>query len=466
MQLYNSITNKKEEFIPKNNEVKIYACGPTVYNYFHIGNGRAFIVYDILRRYLEYKGYKVTYVQNFTDVDDKMINKANSEGISIKELADKFIDEYYTDADGLNIKRADFNPKATENIDGIISMIQTLIKNEHAYENDGSVYFKVRSFDEYGKLLNQKLEDLEAGARIGIDEDKEDKLDFALWKKSKDGEPSWDSPWGKGRPGWHIECSVMAKRYLGDTIDIHCGGNDLKFPHHENEIAQSECANGCTFSNIWFHIGFVNINNEKMGKSKNNFFTVRDLSNVYGYEPLRYFAIASHYRSPVNYEPDIILQSKAAIERLYNCADNLDFLAENAAQKTMTEEEKEQLDTYSCFKTCFLKEMDDDLNTANAISVLFDFSKEINIKCSEKEYSAEFYTELKSKFTTLCAVLGLLENQGKKEINKEVESLIEERQAARKEKNFKRADEIRDLLKEKGIILEDTSGGVKWKHMQ
>lgn len=460
MLLYNSMTNKKEEFLPENNRVRIYACGPTVYDYFHIGNGRSFLLFDTLRRYLEFKGYTVDYIQNFTDVDDKMINRANREGITIGQLADRFIAEYYHDADGLNVKRATVNPRATENIEQIIAMISALIEKGHAYESDGSVYFRVRSFKEYGKLFKQPIEDLEAGARVNIDEKKEDNLDFALWKKAKEGEPYWESPWGIGRPGWHIECSVMAKRYLGDTIDIHCGGNDLKFPHHENEIAQSECANGCTFAKFWFHVGFVNINNEKMSKSKNNFFTVRDLSGVYGYEPLRYFAISAHYRNPINYEPDIIEQAKASLERLYNCADNLDYLAANAASDDHAEELLKSFDKY---KDLFTAAMDDDLNTANALSVLFDFAKDINIKTANSAYSEGFYTALKEKFTGLCNVLGLLYNQGKASIDAEIESMIEDRQAARKAKDFKKADEIRDKLKEMGIVLEDTPNGVKWK---
>ena len=460
MLLYNSMTNKKEEFLPNGDTVKIYACGPTVYDYFHIGNGRAFLLFDTLRRYLEFKGYRVQYVQNFTDVDDKMINRANKEGITIGQLAERFIAEYYHDADGLNIKRATYNPKATENIEAIIAMISTLIEKGHAYESDGSVYFRVRSFREYGKLFKQSIEDLEAGARVNIDEKKEDKLDFALWKKAKPGEPFWNSPWGEGRPGWHIECSVMAKRYLGDTIDIHCGGNDLKFPHHENEIAQSECANGCTFARFWFHVGFVNINNEKMSKSKNNFFTVRDLSGVYGYEPLRYFAISAHYRNPINYEPDIIEQAKASLERLYNCADNLDHLAKNAAGQNTGVETLQEFEKY---KDLFTAAMDDDLNTANALSVLFDFAKEINITVTEAAYSKEFYLTLKEKFISLCQVLGLLYNQGNANLDQEVEELIAQRQTARKAKDFKKADEIRDRLKEMGIVLEDTANGVKWK---
>ncbi len=463
MLLYNSMTNKKEEFVPLDGKnVKIYACGPTVYNFFHIGNGRAFMVYDVLRRYLEFKGYNVEYVQNFTDIDDKMINKANAEGITVKELADRYIAEYYTDADGLNIKRATVNPKATENIDKIIEMVSTLIEKGHAYENNGSVYFRVRSFPEYGKLFKQSIDDLESGARIDVDETKEDKLDFAVWKATKPGEPYWESPWGKGRPGWHIECSVMAKRFLGDTIDIHCGGNDLKFPHHENEIAQSECANGCTFSNYWFHIGFVNINNEKMSKSKNNFFTVRDLAAVYGYEPLRYFAVSAHYRMPINYDPSVIEQAKASLERLYNCKNNLDFLIKNSTNDNISEEETAILSGMSVYTDKFTAAMDDDLNTANGISVIFDLVRDIN-KNSKSDSSKAFLVKEKELLIKLCGVLGFLEEKKDEEDTSWIDNLIAERQAARKEKNFKRADEIRDSLKEKGIILEDTPAGVKWR---
>lgn len=461
MQIYNTLTNRKDTLESKDGTVKIYACGPTVYNYFHIGNGRSFMVYDVLRRYLEYRGYNVQFAQNFTDVDDKIIRKGNEEGLDYKKVSKKYIAEYFADADGLNIMRATYHPKATENIKEIIEMVKTLVEKGHAYAApDGSVYFRVKSFSEYGKLFKQSIEDLEAGARIDVSEQKEDALDFALWKAAKEGEPYWDSPWGKGRPGWHIECSAMAKKYLGDTIDIHCGGNDLKFPHHENEIAQSECANGCQFSKIWLHVGFVNVNNEKMSKSKNNFFLVRDLAKIYGYEPLRYFAISAHYRSPINYEPELIEQAKASLTRLYNCADSLDFKAKNAQSGPADEE---TLSKFDVFKDKFNESLDDDLNTANAISILFDFVKEINRTIGEKEYTKEFYEELKNRFMTLASVLGLLYNQGKSELDLEVEGLIQERDEARRNKNFARADEIRDQLKEKGIILEDTPNGVKWR---
>ena len=457
------MTGRKETLEAVDNTVRIYACGPTVYNFFHIGNGRAFTVYDVLRRYLQYKGYNVQFVQNFTDVDDKIINKANDEGTDFTTVSKKYINEYFTDADGLNIQRATVHPLATENIQQIIDIVATLVEKGHAYVLDNDVYFRVRSFKDYGKLLGQSIDDLSSGARISVDDRKEDALDFALWKGAKEGEPYWDSPWGKGRPGWHIECSAMAKRYLGDTIDIHCGGSDLRFPHHTNEIAQSECANGCQFSKMWFHVGFVNVNNEKMSKSKNNFFTVRDLAAVYGYEPLRYFAISAHYRSPINYEPDLIMQAKASLDRLYNCVDNLDFLASSATETALTESENEVLAKFDVFRARFEENMDDDLNTANALSVLFEFVREINSTVADVKYSKEFYEKLKALFMALASALGLLYNQGKSELEEEIEKLIEERQQARKSKNFARADEIRDELKARGIVLEDTKDGVKWK---
>ena len=463
MQLYNSMTGRKETVPSTDNVVRIYACGPTVYNFFHIGNGRAFTVYDVLRRYLQYKGYDVRFVQNFTDIDDKIINRANEEGITFSEVSEKYIKEYITDADGLNIQRATVHPRATENIDQIISIVSTLIEKGHAYVLDNDVYFRVRSFSRYGRLLGQSLDDLSSGARISVDDRKEDALDFALWKGAKEGEPSWPSPWGNGRPGWHIECSAMAKRYLGDTIDIHCGGSDLKFPHHENEIAQSECANGCEFSRMWFHVGFVNVNNEKMSKSKNNFFTVRDLAAVYGYEPLRYFAISAHYRSPINYEPELITQAKASLERLYNCVENLDFLASSAPSGDLSDKDAETIDKFDIFRVRFEENMDDDLNTANALSVLFEFAREINITVSGEKYPKEFYLGLKERFMKLASALGLLYEKAADDLETEVENLIKERQQARKDRNFARADEIRDELKARGIILEDTKDGVKWK---
>lgn len=464
LKLYNSLTNKVEEFNPADNTVRIYACGPTVYNFFHVGNGRSFMMFDTLRRYLEFKGYDVKYVQNFTDVDDKMIKRANEENITVAEVAEKYINEYFTDADGLNIKRATVHPRATENIDQIIDLVSSLIEKGHAYESNGDVYFRVRSFPEYGSsLLKQSIEDLASGARIDVSEIKEDPLDFALWKASKPGEPHWTSPWGEGRPGWHIECSAMAKRYLGDTIDIHCGGHDLKFPHHENEIAQSQCANGCTFAKSWFHIGFVNVNNEKMSKSKNNFFTVRDLSKVYGYLPLRYFAVSAHYRMPINYEPGIIEQAKASLERINNCLTNLKFLAKNAPEGEITAEQQEYLDSFRVFHDRFEAAMDDDLNTANALTAIFDLIKQINVTVKEGHCKA-VYEGLTKKVEELIDVLGLLPKEEEaSEDDAAIDALIEERTAARKAKDWAKADAIRDQLTAMGIILEDTPAGIRWK---
>lgn len=464
LKLYNSLTNRIEEFNVKDNTVRIYACGPTVYNFFHVGNGRSFMMFDTLRRYLEFKGYDVQYIQNFTDVDDKMIKRANEENITVAQVAEKYINEYFTDADGLNIKRATVHPRATENIDGIISLVSSLIEKGNAYESNGDVYFRVRSFPEYGKgLLKQSIEDLASGARIDVSEIKEDPLDFALWKASKPGEPHWSSPWGEGRPGWHIECSAMAKRYLGETIDIHCGGHDLKFPHHENEIAQSECANGCKFARFWFHIGFVNVNNEKMSKSKNNFFTVRDLSNVYGYLPLRYFAVSAHYRMPINYEPGIIEQAKASLERINNCLNNLKFLAKSAPNCDLNEEQTAYLASFNLFRDRFEQAMDDDLNTANALTAIFDLIKQINVTLTDGQPKA-VYEGLSAKVEELIEVLGLLpkEPQGNEE-DAAIEKMIEERTAARKAKDWAKADALRDQLTAMGIVLEDTPSGIRWK---
>lgn len=466
LKLYNSLTNKVEEFRPEGNTVRIYACGPTVYNFFHVGNARSFMMFDTLRRYLEFKGYDVRYVQNFTDVDDKMIKRANEEGITIAQVAEKYINEYFTDADGLNVKRATVHPRATENIDGIINLVSTLIEKGHAYESNGDVYFRVRSFPEYGtSLLKQSIEDLASGARIDVNEIKEDPLDFALWKASKPGEPSWDSPWGKGRPGWHIECSAMAKRYLGDAIDIHCGGHDLKFPHHENEIAQSECANGCKFAKHWFHIGFVNVNNEKMSKSKNNFFTVRDLAKVYGYLPLRYFAVSAHYRMPINYEPGIIEQAKASLERIHNCLANLKFLAKNASETELSEEQKAYVASFDEYRNRFEEAMDDDLNTANAITAIFDLIKQINVTVTDGMPKAVYETLL-NKAEELVDVLGLLpKEEAANDEDAAIDALIEERTAARKAKDWAKADAIRDQLTAMGIVLEDTPAGIRWKRI-
>lgn len=462
MRLFNTLTGKKENFEIKDKKVRIYACGPTVYNFFHIGNARSFIAYDVLRRYLEFLGNEVIFVQNFTDVDDKLIKQSVEEGITVKEIAEKYIKEYYTDADGLNILRASVNPRATENIDEIINMIASLIEKGFAYEQNGDVYFRVRADKNYGQLIKQDINDLEAGARIDVNEIKEDNLDFALWKAYKPGEPFWESPWGRGRPGWHIECSAMAKRYLGETIDIHCGGIDLVFPHHENEIAQSECANGCKFSRFWFHVAFINIDNKKMSKSKGNFFTVRDLAQKYGYEPLRYFAATSYYRSPINYDTEIIEQAKTSLERLRNCLDNLDFLLKSA-EGTIKESEKSVAKLISGYRDRFIEAMDDDLNAANATAVIFELVRDIN-RTVNSSSSKELIALAREKFMELVNVLGLLFEDRKVSVDTVwIEKEISRRAQAKKDKDYALADQIREYLKEKGVILEDTPQGVKWR---
>ena len=460
MRIFNTMTRQKEEFIPNNpDEVKIYACGPTVYNYIHIGNARPLCVFDVLRRYLEYRGYNVKFVQNFTDVDDKIINRANEEGITFEEVSKKYIEEFWTDANGLNFKKASVHPKATENIDEIINIIKTLEEKGYAYAVDGDVYFRTLKFKEYGKLSHQPIEDLQSGARIAIGEKKENPLDFALWKAAKEGEPYWDSPWGKGRPGWHIECSAMNKRFLGDTIDIHCGGQDLIFPHHENEIAQSECANGCTFSKYWMHNGYINVDNVKMSKSLGNFKTVREIANVYGYEVIRYFLISSHYRSPINYSLEIIEQCKSALERLYTCRESLDFALKNAKDIPDDEELIKKLNSH---REQFITAMDDDLNTADGVAAVFELVKDINTSILDKEVSKNVCQTAAAVFDELCDVLGILYNRKNNDVDSDIEALIEERQQARANKDWATADRIRDELKAKGIILKDTPQGVTW----
>ncbi|HOQ38274.1 MAG TPA: cysteine--tRNA ligase [Acetivibrio sp.] len=464
MKLYNTLTRKKEEFKPLDEkEVRMYSCGPTVYNYFHIGNARPFIIFDTLRRYLEYRGYNVKFVQNFTDIDDKMIKRAQEENITVKELADKFIQEYFVDAKGLGIKEATVHPRATENIDAIIDIISRLEKNGFAYSVDGDVYFSTRKFKEYGKLSHQSLEDLELGSRIEVDERKEDPMDFVLWKAQKPGEPAWDSPWGKGRPGWHIECSAMANRYLGDTIDIHSGGQDLIFPHHENEIAQSEAANGKPFARYWLHNGFINVNGEKMAKSRGNFFTVRDIAKEFDYEVIRFFMLSAHYRSPINFSDELLEQAKNGLERIYNCLENLEYLKENAASSEMTDDERKLRDNFAGLKEKFIEAMDDDLNTADALAAIFDIVKETNtnIKAGTNP-SKEIIEYAYSLIKELGAVLGIAQKKQDKSIDSEIQELIDRRQQARKAKDWKTADEIRDKLKDMGIILEDTPQGVKW----
>lgn len=460
MRIFNTMTRQKEEFIPNNpDEVKIYACGPTVYNYIHIGNARPLCVFDVLRRYLEYKGYNVKFVQNFTDVDDKIIKRANEEGITFEEVSKKYIEEFWTDANGLNFKKASVHPKATENIDEIINIIKTLEEKGYAYAVDGDVYFRTLKFKEYGKLSHQPIEDLQSGARIAIGEKKENPLDFALWKAAKEGEPYWDSPWGKGRPGWHIECSAMNKRFLGDTIDIHCGGQDLIFPHHENEIAQSECSNGCTFAKYWMHNGYINVDNVKMSKSLGNFKTVREIANVYGYEVIRYFLISSHYRSPINYSLEIIEQCKSALERLYTCRESLDFALKNAKDIPDDEELIKKLNSH---REQFITAMDDDLNTADGVAAVFELVKDINTSILDKEVSKNVCQTAATVFDELCDVLGILYNRKNNDVDSDIEALIEERQQARANKDWATADRIRDELKAKGIILKDTPQGVTW----
>ncbi len=458
--LYNNMTRKKEPFAPADGDtVKMYVCGPTVYDYFHIGNARCFVIFDMLRRYMEYRGMKVKMVQNFTDVDDKIIRRAAKEGITPKEVAEKYIGEYMTDASGLNIRLATVHPRATENIDEIISIVEALIESGHAYVSGGDVYFYTRSFKEYGKLSKQPIEDLESGARIDVSEIKRDPLDFALWKSAKPGEIYWESPWGNGRPGWHIECSAMARKYLGKTIDIHCGGQDLAFPHHENEIAQSECANGCTFSRFWVHNGFINIDNQKMSKSAGNFFTVRDISAKYGYMPIRFFLLSSHYRSPINFSEDIILQAKNALERIYNCINDAKFYLKNNPASC------EAADTAAAnsYRDKFIEAMDDDFNTADGIAAIFDLVREVNRLVSagaDGSVIAPYYDLLVELVELMGFVSESEENDG--EFSEKVEAMIAERAAAKKEKNYARADEIRNELTAMGVTLKDTKEGTTW----
>lgn len=460
MRVFNTMTRMKEDFVPVNEkEVKIYACGPTVYNYIHIGNARPLCVFDVLRRYMQYRGYNVKFVQNFTDVDDKIIKRANEEGITFEEVSEKYIKEFWTDAHGLNFKDADVHPKATENIDEIIDIIKSLEEKGYAYAVDGDVYFRTLKFDEYGKLSHQPIEDLQSGARIAVGEKKEDPLDFALWKAAKEGEPYWDSPWGKGRPGWHIECSAMNRKYLGNTIDIHCGGQDLIFPHHENEIAQSECANGVPFAKYWMHNGYINVDNVKMSKSLGNFKTVREIADVYGYEVIRYFLISSHYRSPINYSLEIIEQCRSALDRLYTCRESLDFAIKNASDVPTDDELIKLIDSR---KEQFITAMDDDLNTADGVAAIFELVKDINTRILDKEVSKEACEYAAKIFDELCDVLGILYNRKSNDLDSEIEALIEQRQQARANKDWATADKIRDDLKARGIILKDTPQGVTW----
>ena len=467
MKIYNTLTRQKEEFVPiEEGKVRMYVCGPTVYNYIHIGNARPMIMFDTVRRYFEYKGYEVNYVSNFTDVDDKIIKAAIEEGTDAHTISQRYIEECKKDMEAMNIKPATCNPLATQEIDGMIRMISTLIEKGHAYAaEDGTVYFRTRSFKEYGKLSHKNLDDLQAGHReikVTGDSTKEDDFDFVLWKPKKEGEPFWKSPWCDGRPGWHIECSVMAKHYLGDEIDIHAGGEDLIFPHHENEIAQSECCNGRPFARYWLHNAFLNIDNKKMSKSLGNFFTVREIKEKYDLQVLRFFMLSAHYRSPLNFSAELMESSKNALERIVNAVDNLKFLQENAGEGEMTEQEQEALGEVKGFITRFDEAMDDDLNTADAISVIFELVKYANTNVSGENTRA-FVRTVRDEILELGDVLGLILEKKEEILESDIEKLIEERQAARKAKNFARADEIRNQLLEKGIVLLDTREGVKWK---
>ena len=463
MKLYNTLTRTKEEFVPlEEGKVKMYVCGPTVYNFIHIGNARPFIMFDTLRRYLQYKGYDVTFVQNFTDVDDKIIKRGHEEGISPEDVANKYIDEYFVDADGLGIKRADVHPRVTDNIEQIIEFVKDLEDKGYAYEVNGDVYFDTKKFEGYGKLSKQNQDELEAGARIEVNSQKRHPMDFVLWKSKKEGEPGWNSPWGEGRPGWHIECSVMSNRYLGETIDIHAGGQDLAFPHHENEIAQSEARSGKVFSNYWVHNGYININNEKMSKSKGNFFTVRDISKQYDLEIVRFFMLSAHYRNPVNFSDEMLNQAKAGLERLYNAKEKLEFTISNLSESSMKDYEKELVNELESYKTKFINAMEDDLNTADAVSAIFELSKFINTNVNE-ESSLEFAKMCLDKFNELTEVLNIVNKKNDDILDKDIEELIQKRADAKKNKDFKLADDIRQELLDKGIILEDTRQGTKWK---
>ncbi len=459
--LYNTLTRKKDEFIPiEPGKVKMYSCGPTVYNYFHIGNARPFIIFDTLRRYLEYKGYEVQFVQNFTDVDDKMINKANELGITVKELADQYIDEYFTDAKGLGIKEATVHPRATENIDSIIQLISELIDKGYAYNVDGDVYYSTKKFKDYGKLSHQPLEDLESGARININEDKEDPMDFALWKKQKPGEPAWESPWGLGRPGWHIECSAMANTYLGKTIDIHSGGQDLVFPHHENEIAQSEAANCCQFANYWVHNGYINVDNRKMSKSLGNFFTVRDVAKEFDYAVIRFFMLTAHYRSPINFSKDLMDSAKAGLERINTCLSSMEFFKKSAENRELTSEEQKFLSEIAAYQEKFIKVMDDDLNTADAISVIFELVAAANKTITaESRTASAVIDQVISTIRELGGVLGIFLKEDDTAIPANVQEMLEQRAAARSRKDWAASDALRDHLRELGYEVKDTPQG-------
>ncbi len=463
MKIYNTLTRRKEEFVPiEEGKVRMYVCGPTVYNYIHIGNARPMIVFDTARRYMEYKGYKVNYVSNFTDVDDKIIKKANEEGVTSEEISNRYIEECKKDMDGMNIKPATYNPLATKEIDGMLDMIKVLIEKGYAYEKNGTVYYRTAKFKDYGKLSKKNMDELQAGHRsilVTGDDEKEDPMDFVLWKPKKEGEPFWPSDYSDGRPGWHIECSVMAKKYLGDEIDIHAGGEDLIFPHHENEIAQSEAANGVQFSKYWMHNAFLNIDNHKMSKSLGNFKTVREISEKYDLQVLRFFMLSAHYRSPLNFSADLMESSKAGLARIITAVDNLNHLLENAKEDEF--KVGEDADFAKAYVAKFEEAMDDDFNTADAISAVFELVKYVNSNANENSSKA-FLNAAKEEISKLCDILGIIVTKEAEILDEEIDNLIKERQQARKDKNFARADEIRDLLADKGIILEDTREGVKW----
>lgn len=465
MKIYNSLTRKKEIFETiEPNKVRMYVCGPTVYNYFHIGNARPFTIFDTFRRYLEYQGYEVNYIQNFTDVDDKIINRSKEEQLTSLEISEKYIKEYFKDADALGIHRATVHPKVTDTMDEIIDYIKVLIEKGFAYESNGDVYFSTKQFETYGKLSKQNLDDLELGARIEINEQKKHPMDFVLWKAKKPGEPSWTSPWGEGRPGWHIECSVMSTKFLGETIDVHCGGQDLMFPHHENEIAQSEAYSGKKFSNYWMHNGYININNEKMSKSKNNFFTVREIMDEFDGEVLRMFILQAHYRNPINFSHDLIVASANGLDRLYTAKENLEYHMEHLKNESVSFDVEGQLLSLEKYKAQFIEAMDDDVNTADAIAAIFELVREVNTNVTE-ETPLVYLQKSHELLIELTSVLGIL-TKTKGNLDQEIELLIEERQLARKNKDFARSDEIRDILKARNIVLEDTPQGVKWSYIK
>ena len=466
MQLYNTMAGKKEEFVTlEPGKVKMYACGPTVYNYFHVGNARCFVVFDMLRRYFEYRGYEVKFVQNFTDIDDKVIRRANEEGVTYSDIAKRYIDEYFKDAKGLGVRAASVHPLATDNIDMIIDIVSELVKKGHAYPSNGDVYFRTRSFKDYGKLSGMPIEDLESGARIDVSEQKEDPLDFALWKAAKPGEPAWESPWGMGRPGWHIECSAMVRRFLGESIDLHCGGQDLIFPHHENEIAQSECCTGLPFARYWLHNGYINIDNRKMSKSLGNFFTVREIAEQYGYLPIRFFILSSHYRSPINFSREIIEQAKAALERIFNCADAVDFFLKNAEKEELRPGEEELVDKFRSARAALIEAMDDDFNTGGGIAAIFDLVRDLNGALNgEAPASFAAIAAGKEVLDELTALFGFVREGGVDDaFVAEIEAAIAARTAAKKAKNYTEADRIRAELLARGVVLEDTPQGTKYK---